>query len=288
MVISVGLTVNGQWIETPAMSLVSNSKNIYKCVFTFSDDWNGYIKTAVFMLNSGDPMERPVTDNACVIPWEALQESGNLKIGVFGLSGSEPDITRYPTVWTQNIPVIAGVPDSDPGRTPSPSAYQQFVMSVQDSAKEAEKAATDAQDAAKQAGDVLASVEEYIPGEYVTFNDTEDGKVQISVEVNGNLSPSEGETVDMDAPVSGSAVVSYVQKEIEDSQKPNPDDPDVPTDPSSVPGGIIAMWNRTEKEIPTGWVLCDGTNGTPDLRGAWTPGPGIDTYSIFYIMKAFD
>lgn len=31
--------------------------------------------------------------------------------------------------------------------------------------------------------------------------------------------------------------------------------------------GIIAMWSGTEANIPFGWTLCDGTNGTPDLRG---------------------
>lgn len=30
--------------------------------------------------------------------------------------------------------------------------------------------------------------------------------------------------------------------------------------------GIIVEWSGTEIEVPTGWQLCDGTNGTPDLR----------------------
>ena len=29
--------------------------------------------------------------------------------------------------------------------------------------------------------------------------------------------------------------------------------------------GIIAIWSGTEAEIPEGWYLCDGTNGTPNL-----------------------
>src|SRR5690625_782038 len=33
-----------------------------------------------------------------------------------------------------------------------------------------------------------------------------------------------------------------------------------------VPGGIIVMWSGTHTDIPSGWLLCDGTNGTPDLR----------------------
>jgi microcystin-dependent protein len=36
--------------------------------------------------------------------------------------------------------------------------------------------------------------------------------------------------------------------------------------------GIIVMWSGTN--IPTGWVLCDGSNNTPDLRGRFVLGSG--------------
>lgn len=32
------------------------------------------------------------------------------------------------------------------------------------------------------------------------------------------------------------------------------------------PIGAIALWSGTLSSIPQGWVLCDGNNGTPDLR----------------------
>lgn len=38
--------------------------------------------------------------------------------------------------------------------------------------------------------------------------------------------------------------------------------------------GIIVMWSGKLNLIPTGWVLCDGTNGTPDLRGKFVLGFG--------------
>ena len=31
-------------------------------------------------------------------------------------------------------------------------------------------------------------------------------------------------------------------------------------------GGFVSMWSGLVSAIPTGWHLCDGTNGTPDLR----------------------
>ncbi|MEK6714813.1 MAG: hypothetical protein AABY43_02045 [Candidatus Omnitrophota bacterium] len=35
---------------------------------------------------------------------------------------------------------------------------------------------------------------------------------------------------------------------------------------NGVPRGMIAMWSGSVANIPVGWALCDGTNGTPDLR----------------------
>ena len=38
------------------------------------------------------------------------------------------------------------------------------------------------------------------------------------------------------------------------------------------------MWSGTASNIPTGWLLCDGSNGTPDLRDRFIVGAG-STYS---------
>ena len=39
------------------------------------------------------------------------------------------------------------------------------------------------------------------------------------------------------------------------------------------PGGII-MWSGSVNAIPEGWALCDGSNGTPDLRDRFIVGAG--------------
>jgi hypothetical protein len=40
-----------------------------------------------------------------------------------------------------------------------------------------------------------------------------------------------------------------------------------------VPIGTIVMWNnRGGASIPTNWALCNGTNGTPDLRDKFIVG----------------
>ena len=38
--------------------------------------------------------------------------------------------------------------------------------------------------------------------------------------------------------------------------------------------GMIIMWNSTVASIPSGWVLCDGNNNTPDLRNRFIVGAG--------------
>lgn len=45
------------------------------------------------------------------------------------------------------------------------------------------------------------------------------------------------------------------------------------------PSGGIVMWNGTTTNIPSGWALCDGSNGTPDLRDRFIVGAGRN-YSV--------
>ena len=42
-----------------------------------------------------------------------------------------------------------------------------------------------------------------------------------------------------------------------------------------VPSGGIIMWSGLISAIPSGWALCDGTNGTPDLRERFIVGAGL-------------
>lgn len=42
--------------------------------------------------------------------------------------------------------------------------------------------------------------------------------------------------------------------------------------------GMIVIWSGALVDIPDGWVLCDGDNGTPDLRNRFVIGAG-DTYA---------
>jgi len=40
--------------------------------------------------------------------------------------------------------------------------------------------------------------------------------------------------------------------------------------------GMIVMWNGTTDKIPSGWALCNGQNGTPDLRDRFIVSSGTN------------
>ena len=49
--------------------------------------------------------------------------------------------------------------------------------------------------------------------------------------------------------------------------------------PYQFPTGGIIMWSGAANAIPQFWRLCDGTNGTPDLRNRFVIGAG-DSYAV--------
>jgi hypothetical protein len=46
-----------------------------------------------------------------------------------------------------------------------------------------------------------------------------------------------------------------------------------------MPSGGIIIWSGAANAIPSGWYLCNGSNGTPDLRNRFVIGAG-STYSV--------
>jgi len=51
---------------------------------------------------------------------------------------------------------------------------------------------------------------------------------------------------------------------------------------SAIPTGVITMWSGTIATIPSGWLLCNGSSGTPDLRNRFIIGAFSDTAGVAY------
>ena len=47
----------------------------------------------------------------------------------------------------------------------------------------------------------------------------------------------------------------------------------------TIPPGLIAIWSGSTGSIPSGWVICDGSNGTPNLRDSFIVGAG-NNYAV--------
>jgi microcystin-dependent protein len=52
-----------------------------------------------------------------------------------------------------------------------------------------------------------------------------------------------------------------------------------PSPPTPIPSGVILLWSGSIGSIPSGYVLCNGSNGTPDLRNRFVVGAG-STYAV--------
>jgi hypothetical protein len=48
---------------------------------------------------------------------------------------------------------------------------------------------------------------------------------------------------------------------------------------NGVPSGVILLWSGSVASIPSGWLLCNGSSGTPDLRNRFIVGAG-STYAV--------
>ena len=48
---------------------------------------------------------------------------------------------------------------------------------------------------------------------------------------------------------------------------------------TQLPRGIITMWSGATNAVPSGWALCDGNNGTPNLKDRFIVGAG-QSYAV--------
>lgn len=53
----------------------------------------------------------------------------------------------------------------------------------------------------------------------------------------------------------------------------------IPVAAGGIPSGGIIIWSGSADAVPGGWALCDGENGTPDLRDRFVVGAG-SSYSV--------
>jgi len=79
---------------SPLEIYVSETGGVYEADFSFSSDWDGMAKKAVFQNRYGTREERDIVGGSCTLPASCLME-GTLYVGAYGTEGS----VIYPTRW---------------------------------------------------------------------------------------------------------------------------------------------------------------------------------------------
>ena len=97
--------------------------------FTFDDEWDGLIKTAVFVCGE-KKRDVILTDDECEIPWEVLQEDGyELTVGVYGIGTGESVV--IPTIYARAGVVQPGAdPSGDPSTDPTLEVWAQIQEQI--------------------------------------------------------------------------------------------------------------------------------------------------------------
>lgn len=117
--------VRNQQIERLESNLVvSGSKNYLYAKFTFTKEWNGLTKTAVFKREEDEEGYLVVLNNdVALIPWEVLQNEGIFYVSVFG--GDLITVNKARVVVEESGYVDGGQPSD-----PTPDVYTQLTTHI--------------------------------------------------------------------------------------------------------------------------------------------------------------
>lgn len=107
-----------QAVVTETEPITSGSVDVYQILFTFSDDWDGFTRYAVF--DDGDRRIEILLDetNICYIPWEVMTDPEDVvEVGVYGVNGRQV----LPTIWAELGKIQEGVIEGElPSESPPP------------------------------------------------------------------------------------------------------------------------------------------------------------------------
>ena len=143
---TIGLLANGQSLTVELNPTVaSGGCNTVEVHVDFSDDWDGFSKSAVFFtsLNKNAIYEIVMTDGKCVVPSEVMEKECMLFIGVRGVNSNDNEVKTTSLVKykiSEGTPTGTGIPVE-----PTPDVYQQLLTAYEktDNATSVERARID-------------------------------------------------------------------------------------------------------------------------------------------------
>lgn len=218
---------------------VAGTKKVYTMKIAFSEDWDGLDKKVAFKTDTFEMLVDILETSECFpMPSEVFaQPTSKLQVGAFGYSC---DQTVLNTRWTSLGRVSAGTMENDCCCSPIPSKPS--------------------------------------PVTYEFLKNLIDRKADRLTIEDGMLILWAG-----DDPLSSFELPTCSCSKPDDTPDPGPETPDTPDAPPNGPAaslrapvGTIMAWSGALRDIPESYSLCDGQNGTPDLRHAMIVGASDD------------
>lgn len=123
---TIELVANDQLLQvTVNPTISSGEQNTVEVHVDFSDDWDGFSKSAVFFtsLNKNAIYEIVMTDGKCIVPAEVMEKSCVLYIGVRGVNSTNSEVKTTSLV---KYKILEGTPTGIPVE-PTPDVYQQLL-----------------------------------------------------------------------------------------------------------------------------------------------------------------
>lgn len=142
-------------IITCKKSLVEDNVDTFTLEFDFDEMWTGFTKSIIFYndgIESGDknPIQIPL-ETTCVVPWEVLQNAGNLYLTIVGTKSDS-----YEKIVTQmmDTPLIVNASGLQEGTIPKPPTPDEvdIINNLATEAKEIAQSVRDDADAGKFQG----------------------------------------------------------------------------------------------------------------------------------------
>lgn len=112
---------NQQINQVNSQCVVSDSVNYLYAQFFFSDDWDGFEKTAVFT-GSDSAYTALLNDGGCTVPHEIIT-AGRFSVSVFGIRGDVRITTDTVYITVQR----SGYRDGETPKPPTPTVYEQIL-----------------------------------------------------------------------------------------------------------------------------------------------------------------
>lgn len=121
------LTVAERGISTDDRLLVRGTANEDTCRLVLDDEWNGLTVHLTFE-GSGEKVTPAVRDGECIVPWEVLQQAGEVTAYAVGLE--DGTILAHAKMDKPFVVVDSDTDDGVKPTDPSLSEYQQALVDV--------------------------------------------------------------------------------------------------------------------------------------------------------------